>query len=433
MERRQRAEQRWNIDVAERAPVPARPIEQLRTTVTASLPVILTEVREQLCQRHPQYADYLIDEFDTVVMTATALLDRLLGPNPPPTGRIWPCGPGERELFEQLGRSHFRDRRDVKDLLAAYRCGATVAWRHISHAAIEANLETEAFAGVADGVFTAVDELSAASLRGYMHEQSADALAIEHRRHELTELLLCGSGNLPTIQLAATRAAWTLPEQATVVLVQSSHDHAARLRGFDPACLILHAADELVAIVPDPTGPGRRAELSRALSGSKAVVGLPVCPLELPASKRMATQAAQLRRAGILQDDPLFVGEHLDSLIVHQDGPLLAALRAHYLHPLDGLPYHTRTRLTATLAAWLRYMGNHKQMAARLHIHAQTVRYRLAQLHELFGCALDDPDTRAALTLALAWGEPASDPTQTPTDDPALPRQRSSAHHAGQR
>ena len=46
-------------------------------------------------------------------------------------------------------------------------------------------------------------------------------------------------------------------------------------------------------------------------------------------------------------------------------------------------------------------------MAADLHVHPQTVRYRLKQLRELFGPDLDgDPDTRLRLTLALAWGPP---------------------------
>ncbi|MGH3975568.1 MAG: helix-turn-helix domain-containing protein [Pseudonocardiaceae bacterium] len=34
------------------------------------------------------------------------------------------------------------------------------------------------------------------------------------------------------------------------------------------------------------------------------------------------------------------------------------------------------------------------------------VRYRLTQLRELFESALDDPATRAALMLALAWSPP---------------------------
>jgi DNA-binding PucR family transcriptional regulator len=43
-------------------------------------------------------------------------------------------------------------------------------------------------------------------------------------------------------------------------------------------------------------------------------------------------------------------------------------------------------------------------MAAELGVHPQTVRYRLRQLRELFGTALEDPDARFELALALRSG-----------------------------
>jgi DNA-binding PucR family transcriptional regulator len=58
-------------------------------------------------------------------------------------------------------------------------------------------------------------------------------------------------------------------------------------------------------------------------------------------------------------------------------------------------------RLTETLAAWLDAQGHHPTVAAELHIHPQTVRYRLARLRERFGGVLDDPDERLALQIAL--------------------------------
>ena len=41
------------------------------------------------------------------------------------------------------------------------------------------------------------------------------------------------------------------------------------------------------------------------------------------------------------------------------------------------------------------------EVAAALHVHPQTVRYRVAQLRELFGEALDDPGSRYELLLVL--------------------------------
>ncbi len=47
------------------------------------------------------------------------------------------------------------------------------------------------------------------------------------------------------------------------------------------------------------------------------------------------------------------------------------------------------------------------QVAQRLGIHPQTARYRLARLRELFGDALDDPEARFWLELALRVGSGA--------------------------
>ena len=118
----------------------------------------------------------------------------------------------------------------------------------------------------------------------------------------------------------------------------------------------------------------------------------------------VAEIAARLQQTGVLSDDPVFTDEHLDAIIVHRDARLLDALRAQVLGPLTATTPASQERLQETLAAWLRHMGDRQAVAAELHVHPQTVRYRLARLHELFGPELDDPGTRARLALALTWG-----------------------------
>ena len=54
-------------------------------------------------------------------------------------------------------------------------------------------------------------------------------------------------------------------------------------------------------------------------------------------------------------------------------------------------------------------------MAEELHVHRQTVRYRLGRLSELFGSALQDPDERARLLLVLAWDPPTEPGPGSPT------------------
>ena len=61
----------------------------------------------------------------------------------------------------------------------------------------------------------------------------------------------------------------------------------------------------------------------------------------------------------------------------------------------------TRRNLTLTLHAWLGNPGQRKAIADSLGVHPQTVRYRMAQLRELFGDSLDNADGRFELELAL--------------------------------
>ncbi|HET9116917.1 MAG TPA: hypothetical protein VFN75_02390, partial [Pseudonocardiaceae bacterium] len=71
------------------------------------------------------------------------------------------------ETFEQIGRIHYQQRREINRLLAAYRTGAAVAWRHVSDTALRLGVPPEMLARLAAVIFAAVDQLSSASLRCY--------------------------------------------------------------------------------------------------------------------------------------------------------------------------------------------------------------------------------------------------------------------------
>ncbi|MBV8953330.1 MAG: helix-turn-helix domain-containing protein [Solirubrobacterales bacterium] len=71
------------------------------------------------------------------------------------------------------------------------------------------------------------------------------------------------------------------------------------------------------------------------------------------------------------------------------------------LAPLDGLPAPERERLLSTLGAWLAHQRHTPRIAAELHVHPQTVRYRIAKLRELLGDRIDAPDGRFELEMAL--------------------------------
>jgi DNA-binding PucR family transcriptional regulator len=105
---------------------------------------------------------------------------------------------------------------------------------------------------------------------------------------------------------------------------------------------------------------------------------------------------------GPLSAEPLISArEHAGELLLRADPVLAVEFATAELAPLAELSPASRERLTATLAAWLDEQGRLAPSALRLGIHPQTARYRVARLRELFGDALDDPDGRFWLALAL--------------------------------
>ncbi len=72
------------------------------------------------------------------------------------------------------------------------------------------------------------------------------------------------------------------------------------------------------------------------------------------------------------------------------------------LAPLRPLRPGQADRLARTLLASAgRELAHANAAARRLHVHPQTIRYRLRQASGLFGDALADPDARFRLLLAL--------------------------------
>jgi hypothetical protein len=383
-------------------------LDRLVPALVDRLPRLLGEVRELLTEEWPDYARFLADEQDEVAVAAETFMHWLVEIAEQglaePAHDAGPDAGAQVALFEEIGRIQWREGRDLTTLLSAYQVGARVAWHHVSNTALEIAVAPEALAALAEAVFVFIDQLSSASARGFVLEQSEAAVTRERLRDELVDLLLSDRSDSAAVRAAASRVGWPLPRDVAVILIDPDNlVGQSVLSRLDSSCLLIRRRALIGAIVPDPVRPGRRQRLATALRGAGAVIGHPVPLEQLPSSVRIAEVAASLQRSGILKQDPVFVAEHLDAIIVHRDPRLLDALRRQVLAPLASLSPSVSQRLTDTLASWLRHLGDRQAIAAELHIHPQTVRYRMAQLHDLFGEALDDPATRARLTLALAW------------------------------
>ncbi|WP_234350332.1 PucR family transcriptional regulator [Streptomyces sp. WM4235] len=153
-------------------------------------------------------------------------------------------------------------------------------------------------------------------------------------------------------------------------------------------------------LVPSPN-PDARAPLDLPLRGRLAAVGHAVSPRNTASSLRWALRLLTFTLdRHCTETRPVFVDDHLSTLLLLQDEPLAHALADQCLRPLAGLTSRQSERLEATLLAWLEG-GGAPEAAKALSVHPQTVRYRLRQLEALFGAGLRDPRTRFELEMAL--------------------------------
>ena len=403
--------------------LPPDTAELLRAGVPATVEEIIAAIRAGVSD----YARPLEGAFGKAVRTGVEqALDQFVELVADPGGTSFPA----RDFYVALGRGEAREGRSLEALLAAYRLGARVAWRRIASASRAAGADAATIAALAEAVFAYIDELSAQSAEGYAEERAAQAGESERRRRRLVRLLAQDPPpERAQVEAAAREAGWELPDRLAALVWHDEEQGDGRpVARVSPGRLPIGTIaapleDRWCALVPDPAAPGRRAELARAVTDGAAVLGPPApWPLASRSVRRAAT-AHRLIGEGDVPDSGLVVADdHMRDLIVHADRSLVGDLAERRLEPLAQRPRTARVKLEETLLAWLDHQGRVPEVAEALHVHPQTVRYRLGQLREDLGESLDDPDVRFELHLALRARAGAADGASRDPASPSRPR-----------
>jgi PucR C-terminal helix-turn-helix domain len=362
---------------------------RLVVIMRAELPSLADEIITEIRDRVPEYARPMEGPFGTalragVEQALTLFVDLVADPSTSHAQLDEVCrGLGRREA--EMGRS-------LDSLQAAYRIGAHVAWHRVMAVGQAASLSSPVMSLLADAIFGYINEMAALSLEGYQEVTARPAEARQELRRRLLRLILS--------QPAVDRHAITsLAEQASWP-VQACPPDPATLADDDLLADLDSTRPRLLA--PGSICASRRVALEKALDGHRAAVGLTVPLAEAADSLRWAEQALALADAGIIDDGQVMLCEdHLVTLWVLSDSALAEQVTRRQLGALADLTEKQRNRLTETFGAWLETRGTAAEIADRLCVHPQTVRYRMRQLERTFGDQFADPDTRFAMEMVL--------------------------------
>jgi len=303
--------------------------------------------------------------------------------------------PGQRTYFD-FGRSEHRSGRSLDAVLTAYRVGAQAAWRGMARDGEAAGIDPHVLYALAESIFAYIDRISSATAEGFAHEQSLAASERADGRNRLAELLLRDPPAEPdAIEEAAALAQWRVPCCVAVIAVRESRPVRELTRRV-PDVISARIDGVAYVVLPDPDGPGRERAARGVLGSCRAGLGPVVDVREVRESARQARLALGLS-SGQLVD----AREHRVELLLAQDPALARSLAAELGDALALLSPPAQQRLVQTLEMWLAHQGEVRPTADALHVHMQTVRYRLAQLRELLGDRLDTAAGRLELELAL--------------------------------
>jgi hypothetical protein len=370
--------------------------------IEPELEAVTAEIFETIGREVPEYARPLEGNFGRGVRTGVgeALSQFVALIRDPETGR----GLG-REVYLELGRGELRQGRTLDALQAAYRVGARVAWRHFASVGRRAELDAEVLSLLAEAIFAYIDELSADSVEGYAEAQAEIEGQRRRRQRELVELLLREPpADAADLRVAAAAAGWKLPRRAAALACAATD--LAQIGHRVPAGSLVAELDETgCVLLSDPDGPGRAIEIENAVAAVPVAIGPAGEPAVLRESWGLAKVCLLAARAGVLPSEgPVRVEDHLAELLLFGGSALANRIAAKRLAPFEALTDKARERMRETALAYVRHRGNSVEMAAALHLHPQTVRYRIARLRELLGDQLDDPDARFELEIALRAG-----------------------------
>jgi hypothetical protein len=316
----------------------------------------------------------------------------------------------ERRVFAANGETRAHQGIPVEDLLRGWRVGIDHAWSELKIAGERAGLSDTDLLADLQALLAFTDEAMIAASIGHRRAELHLAQQEHESRLRFVQAVLFGS--LPPADLHMKAEAYSLDP--------ASRYHAIRsplTDSFTP-----HDLERVLALpVAGPRAAGLTATMDGdivGLAASPPIVDAPV-PVGIgPAARldameqsfRLATRALSTATAFGMTGMIHFADLGIRPAII-ADRHISERLMARYVEPLRGAS-NSRDTLLSTIEVFMECGMSVAAAAERLHVHANTLRYRLARIAELTGVRLEDPDSTSELWWAIQAAKSTARPSQ---------------------
>jgi hypothetical protein len=307
------------------------------------------------------------------------------------------------------GRRRAEQGAPLPAILHSYRVAGTFIWSAILD---EAGDEESAAAllPAASELWSIMDELSSSVTDAYRDTVADRARSNAQTRNAMLDVLLRGDGGDGS-RLWESAATLRLPHQGTFVVAAAPAprpgveaiphaEEALRTRDIRSAWRVEIDAHVGVVVLTRRTGIDVLCARLAELADGPVGLSEPYGNLEqTPAALRQARLASAAATPG---SHEIVRYERVPIAVLLAGAPDAAATVARtILGPVLALPATECDVLLGTLRAWFTEDGATSVAAEKLHVHRNTVRYRLRRVEELTGRSLTRPTGVAELHLAL--------------------------------
>lgn len=304
----------------------------------------------------------------------------------------------ELEAFRASATQRATEGMPLEDLLHAYRLGGRLGWQAISEAALPQ--DRDALLSGADMLMVYVDRVSSVVAQAYLDERQHLVSEEERRLRDLVEALIADEPVDVALRELAERLGFPIADFyrpfAQTVAGAAAREHsrlagALRMRGV----LALTEGERITGLVPEGVEvvklvePGAvyalgestpRSDLGAALEEMRLLVDL----------------GARMERTG-----QVHVEELLPELLLARSPRLAASLCRRVLGPLLEYDARRSSDLVQTLRGFINSELDRRRTAHALHVHPNTLAYRLRRIEDLTGLDVGRPGDLALVVLAV--------------------------------